>query len=59
MAATAKPPVQKPDRIDTMVEDSFPASDPPAYSGGFSLGGPPHSSELKTKSKRTRAEPAS
>ena len=32
--STNKPATNKEEKIDRQMEDSFPASDPPSYSGG-------------------------
>jgi len=39
--STSKTPVTKEEKIDAQMEDSFPASDPPSYSGGnHAIGAP-------------------
>src|ERR1700760_1647518 len=39
--STAKEPKTKDEKIDAQMEDSFPASDPPSYSGGnHAIGAP-------------------
>jgi hypothetical protein len=37
----AKPPSTKEEKIDAQLEDSFPASDPPSFSGGKHIIGAP------------------
>jgi hypothetical protein len=39
--STDKEPKTKEEKIDAQVEDSFPASDPPSYSGGNHIIGAP------------------
>jgi hypothetical protein len=39
--STDKQPTTKEEKIDAQVEDSFPASDPPSYSGGNHIIGAP------------------
>jgi hypothetical protein len=40
--STSQPVRTKEDKIDQQMEDSFPASDPPSYSGGnHIIGAPP------------------
>lgn len=40
--STAKPAMNKEEKIDRQMEDTFPASDPPSYSGGnHTVGAPP------------------
>ena len=39
--STAKPCVSKEEKIDAQMADSFPASDPPSYSGGNHVIGAP------------------
>ena len=41
------------DKIDRQMKDSFPASDPPSYSGGSHAGGPRHSVPDGKRSKKT------
>lgn len=36
-----KPPTTKEEKIDRQMEDSFPASDPPSFSGGNHIIGAP------------------
>jgi hypothetical protein len=39
--STDKTPVTREEKIDTQMEDSFPASDPPSFSGGnHTIGAP-------------------
>jgi hypothetical protein len=39
--STAKPAASKEEKIDRQMEDSFPASDPPSFSGGNHIVGAP------------------
>ena len=39
--STDKPPTTKEEKIDAQMEDSFPASDPPSFSGGNHIIGAP------------------
>ena len=39
--STAKPATTKEEKIDRQMEDSFPASDPPSFSGGNHIIGAP------------------
>lgn len=40
--STDKQPMSKEEKIDAQMEDSFPASDPPSFSGGnHIIGAPP------------------
>ena len=39
--STTKPDVTKEEKIDAQMADSFPASDPPSYSGGNHIIGAP------------------
>jgi len=39
--STAKPATTREEKIDRQMEDSFPASDPPSYSGGNHVIGAP------------------
>ena len=39
--STSKPATNKEEKIDRQMEDSFPASDPPSYSGGNHIIGAP------------------
>ena len=39
--STTKPAVTKEEKIDAQMADSFPASDPPSYSGGNHIIGAP------------------
>lgn len=48
--STAKPSKTKEEKIDRQMEDSFPASDPPSFSGGNHIvGAPDRSGEEKKK----------
>jgi hypothetical protein len=41
--STSKPSATREEKIDRQMEDSFPASDPPSYSGGnHVIGAPAH-----------------
>jgi hypothetical protein len=47
-----KPRAQKNRELDEQIEDSFPASDPPSYSGGSHAGGPrPPNGKLNKKTR--------
>ena len=48
-----KPRTQKNRELDEQIEDSFPASDPPSYSGGSHAGGPRHNVPRGKSSKKT------
>lgn len=39
--STDKTPVTREDKVDAQMEDSFPASDPPSFSGGNHVVGAP------------------
>lgn len=43
--STDKKPVTKEEKIDAQMEDSFPASDPPSFSGGNHIIGAPKDRE--------------
>jgi hypothetical protein len=43
--STAKPAATREEKIDRQMEDSFPASDPPSFSGGNHIIGAPVSRE--------------
>jgi hypothetical protein len=43
-----KPAVTREEKIDRQVEDSFPASDPPSYSGGNHVIGAPADRESES-----------
>ena len=43
--STDKPAVTKEDKIDAQMADSFPASDPPSFSGGNHIIGAPKGRE--------------
>ena len=53
--STDKQPKTKEEKIDAQVEDSFPASDPPSYSGGNHIIGAPTGRESDSP---TSAHPA-
>lgn len=40
--STSKPATTREEKIDRQMEDSFPASDPPSYSGGRHIVGAPY-----------------
>jgi hypothetical protein len=46
--STAKPAQTREERIDRQMEDSFPASDPPSYSGGNHVIGAPADRESES-----------
>ncbi len=46
--STAKPATTKEEKIDRQMEDSFPASDPPSFSGGNHTIGAPVARESET-----------
>ena len=46
--STAKPAGTREEKIDQMMEDTFPASDPPSYSGGNHIIGAPPARESET-----------
>lgn len=46
--STAKRPETKEEKIDAQMEDSFPASDPPSYSGGNHAIGAPSGRESES-----------
>ena len=43
--STAKPASNREEKIDRQMEDTFPASDPPSYSGGNHIVGAPKGRE--------------
>jgi hypothetical protein len=43
--STDKEPITKEEKIDAQMEDSFPASDPPSFSGGNHIIGAPKDRE--------------
>ena len=43
--STSKPATNKEEKIDRQMEDSFPASDPPSFSGGNHIIGAPKGRE--------------
>ena len=53
--STDKPAVTKEEKIDAQMEDSFPASDPPSFSGGNHIIGAPTGRESDAA---TAASPA-
>lgn len=48
--STDKKPMTKEDKIDAQMEDSFPASDPPSFSGGNHIIGAPKDRESEAPS---------
>ncbi len=48
--STAKKALTKEEKIDQQMEDSFPASDPPSYSGGNHIIGAPVARESEAPS---------
>jgi hypothetical protein len=48
--STDKKPVTKEEKIDAQMEDSFPASDPPSFSGGNHIIGAPKDRESEAPS---------
>jgi len=53
--STDKQPKTKEEKIDAQVEDSFPASDPPSYSGGNHIIGAPTGRESDSPSSDSPA----
>lgn len=48
--STDKTPTTKEEKIDAQMEDSFPASDPPSFSGGNHIIGAPSGRESEAPS---------
>lgn len=48
--STDKKPLTKEEKIDAQMEDSFPASDPPSFSGGNHIIGAPKDRESESPS---------
>ncbi len=48
--STSKPATNKEEQIDRQMEDSFPASDPPSFSGGNHTIGAPKERESESPS---------
>jgi len=46
--STAKPASTREEKIDRQMEDTFPASDPPSYSGGNHIVGAPKERESES-----------
>ena len=46
--STAKPAASREEKIDRQMEDSFPASDPPSFSGGNHIVGAPKERESES-----------
>ena len=46
--STDKKPASKEEKIDAQIEDSFPASDPPSFSGGNHIIGAPKDRESES-----------
>ena len=53
--STDKQPVTKEDKIDAQMADSFPASDPPSFSGGNHIIGAPSGRESDAATAETHA----
>ena len=53
--STAKPVTTKEEKIDAQMADSFPASDPPSYSGGNHIVGAPTNRESDAPSPHNPA----
>ena len=53
--STDKPAVTKEEKIDAQMEDSFPASDPPSFSGGNHIIGAPDGRESGAATADTHA----
>jgi hypothetical protein len=53
--STDKAPLTKDEKIDAQMEDSFPASDPPSFSGGNHIIGAPPERESETPKADTPA----
>jgi hypothetical protein len=52
--STAKPAKTKEEKIDRQMEDSFPASDPPSFSGGNHIVGAPQDRDSETEKKNSK-----
>jgi hypothetical protein len=50
--STNKPAKTREEKIDRQMEDSFPASDPPSFSGGNHIIGAPDQTSDKAGSKK-------
>lgn len=48
--STIKPPSDREDEIDRQMADTFPASDPPSFSGGNHMVGAPEKRDSTTAS---------
>jgi hypothetical protein len=53
--STSKPPKTPDEKIDRQMKDSFPASDPPSYSGGNHAIGAPVNRESEAATPDTHA----
>lgn len=53
--STSKSRSTKEEKIDRQMEDTFPASDPPSYSGGNHMIGAPEERESETVTGKTQA----
>src|ERR1700760_5124119 len=53
--STSKEPKTKEEKIDAQMEDSFPASDPPSYSGGNHAIGAPTGRESEAQTGESPA----
>jgi hypothetical protein len=56
--SAAKPPRVKEDNIDRQMEQTFPASDPPSYSGGNHIIGAPEKRESTEPPDTTKTRKA-
>jgi hypothetical protein len=54
--STAKPAPTREQKIDKQMEDSFPASDPPSFSGGNHIVGAPKERESDAPSGARRGK---
>lgn len=53
--STDKQPATKDEKIDAQMEDSFPASDPPSFSGGNHIIGAPRDRESEAPAPDSHA----
>jgi hypothetical protein len=58
MAKPKKREGTKPSKIDEELEESFPASDPPAFMGGHDIVGAPPRRKKKARKVKAKAKPA-
>ncbi len=54
--STTKPATSKEEKIDRQMEDSFPASDPPSFSGGNHIVGAPVARESQQPADNAHEE---